>query len=50
MSTKEKTSPFDGKDYPVGVGGIASWVGSTNKKGEKTDVSTFKLLVPTYGS
>jgi hypothetical protein len=30
MSTMEKTSPFDGKKYPVGVGGIShisSWVG-----------------------
>jgi len=29
--------------------GIWKWVGSTNKKGEKTDVSTKSLLIPTYG-
>ena len=47
MSTVQRINPFNGQEYPVGVW---KWVGSATKNGEKTDVSTFKLLVPTYGS
>ena len=47
MSTEKIKSPFDQRTYDVG---IWKWVGSAKINGDKTDVSTKSLLIPTYGS